>query len=145
VASFSQTTFIPIATADAMMRPLVSRDTALERLKILRRERVQPGAELEMSSRRMQRVLREGSPAEHAEFLRQLYALPETTFRQQKAILTFEDLAIAEIAEVLGEKEDALTSEMRRRYPGFGKRVGAYGPGVVAAPVGEVPAGIKPR
>ena len=145
----SRVSVIPIATAHELLRPLIAADEARDLLQRLRVDNVEPGAELDsMVTKRSRHVVDNGTPADHADFLRELYALPEVDHRQAMAIVAYEDFVLAEIAEVLGEDYATLEAEMRSRYPAFERRrTGAKpdGPVVVATPVHPVTPGLKTR
>jgi hypothetical protein len=153
VASATRVTCVPIATAHELIRLLVSSETASDMMQRLRAGAIAAGEGLaSMTTPRAMAVMADGDPAAHADFLRELYALETIDHRQGMAILTFEDMVLDEVAEVLGADRAALEAEMRERYPAFARRVAANragmttdGPEVVAAPVRPLPGGIKTK
>ena len=122
VQGATQQVFAPIETADNLLRLLFDEAQAHRSLAILRVAHASPPDDALAEARR---IMSDGSPDEHARFLRQLYALPEVTHRDGMMILTFEDMVLNEIAEVTGLDLDELTNEMRERYPAMARKIAA--------------------
>jgi RNA polymerase-interacting CarD/CdnL/TRCF family regulator len=111
--------FLPIGSADRMMRRLASKEEAERDLELLRGECGPLAPKKPREVRQEQdRVLRSGSRDERTRALRSLYATgSRTSDSNTRAIQALEDLVLAEIAAVLNIPRTDLDNEMRERYP----------------------------
>ena len=117
--------FLPVNSADKMIRRLASKDEAERDLEILRSSDHAPIASRKPREVREERtrILRSGSRTERATALRALYATgTPPTDANASAIRAFEDLVLEEIALVLNIPRTDLDNEMRERYPALAKR-----------------------
>lgn len=116
--------FVPLRSAETMLRPLASRAEAETDLEILRQEGVEADNRAQRQRQEDQdRILRSGTRIEVASLLRRLYAKKTpATETQMKAIRTIEGLVLDEIALVLGLSRGDLEAEMRQRHPVFSHR-----------------------
>ena len=106
---------VPLATADDILRPLISKSEALEFLEILREKEV-PVPDENALIAQSKRITGEGSAKEHAEFLRCLYSLNKEKHIHRAAIFLYEGLVLSELALVLGESREAIQTEMRKLH-----------------------------
>jgi RNA polymerase-interacting CarD/CdnL/TRCF family regulator len=110
------TACVPVSVADDTLRPLIDEQTARTLLDVLRG--AEPPLHPEPLLERGKRVVHSGTPREHAELLRELYALPAPLSETLALSVQFvSTLVLGEIAAVLRLDRSALVSEMRTRYP----------------------------
>jgi len=115
VESDDKVACVPVTQASAALRPLVQPAEAEQQLSILR------GPEVPLSQEplleRGKRVAHSGSPEEHAQFLRELYALPvPLSDALVEGLKFYEQLVLRELETVLSLSPGTLHEEMASRY-----------------------------
>jgi hypothetical protein len=107
---------VPFSAAGPLRAP-VDEPTARRMLDVLRTP-VPPESPPEPLLERGKRVVHSGTPLEHAQFLRELCALPIPLAEAFASGVTFlSKLVLPELAAVLGLDAAALSEELRGRYP----------------------------
>ncbi len=112
-----QTALVPVARASELVRPLVGVDEARSLLALLLAD-APPATWTEALVQRGQKISGHGSALEHAQLLRELYALGgPLSSEQAKGLAFFERLVLPELARVLGRELAPLVAELHLRYP----------------------------
>jgi hypothetical protein len=107
---------VPIDLSQSL-RERVDPGAAAQMLEVLRGAPVPPPS-LEPVLERGKKVVHSGTPPEHAQLLRELYAMPVPLSESIASGLAFiSGLVLPEIASVLELDLTELTAEMRHRYP----------------------------
>jgi RNA polymerase-interacting CarD/CdnL/TRCF family regulator len=107
---------VPFSASEPLRAP-VDPLTAGQMLEVLRAQEP-PASAPEPLLERGKRVVHSGSPLEHAQLLRELYALPIPLAEAFASGVTFlSKLVLPEVAAVAGLDAAALGEEMRGRYP----------------------------
>lgn len=122
--------YVPVASANDRLRPLVTAAVAEQVLRALRKKAsVRPTA-AELEPARFFPTLQSGSPVEHAELLRRLYAVPcPVDVHAHRCVRLLESRLLGEAALVLGLAFDDLVAEMRHTHPGLSETLAANAAG----------------
>ncbi len=110
---------IPVEKAHLLIRPPVGTADAEAMLEALRKPGIEADASLRDQAHGPARKIQQtGSPLEHAELLRKMYALDAPlTHWDRMGIHHLEELVLDEIAYVLKLSRANLTAEMRTLHP----------------------------
>jgi RNA polymerase-interacting CarD/CdnL/TRCF family regulator len=107
---------VPVDQPESL-RALVEAPAAAQMLEVLRGA-APPPPSMEPILERGKRVVHSGTPLEHAQLLRELYALPVPLSESIASGLAFiSGLVLPELASVLQLDPAELVTEMRHRYP----------------------------
>jgi RNA polymerase-interacting CarD/CdnL/TRCF family regulator len=107
---------VPVDQPESLRAP-VEVETAAQMLEVLRGAPPPPPS-TEPVLERGKKVVHSGTPMEHAQLLRELYALPVPLSESIASGLAFiSGLVLPEIASVLKVDVAELVTEMRHRYP----------------------------